>query len=44
MLDIYGTLEINRVLNEVASFSRSEIAKEKIVNLKMLPKEEIKPE
>lgn len=44
MLDIYGTLEISRVLEEVASFSRSEIAKEKILNLKMLPKEEIKPE
>lgn len=41
MLDIYQTLEINKVLEEVASFSRSEIAKERIINLRMLPKEEI---
>lgn len=43
MLDIYGTLEISKVLEEIAFYSRSELAKEKILNLKMLPKEEIKP-
>lgn len=43
MLDIYGTLEINKVLNEIAFYSRSEIAKERILNLKMLSKEEIIP-
>lgn len=41
MLDIYGTLEINKVLEEISSFSRSEIAKERILNLKMLPKEAV---
>ena len=43
MLDIYGTLEISKVLEEIAFYSRSELAKEKILSLKMLPKEEIKP-
>jgi len=36
MLDIYGTLEINKVLSFVAENTRSEIAKEKILSLKML--------
>ncbi len=35
MLDIYETLEIKKVLEEVASFSRSELAKERILSLKM---------
>ena len=39
MLDVYQTLEISKVLEEVASYSRSEIAREKIRSLKMLPKE-----
>lgn len=39
MLDVYQTLEIAKVLEEVASYSRSEIAREKILSLKMLPKE-----
>ena len=39
MLDVYQTLEISKVLEEVASYSRSEIAREKILSLKMLPKE-----
>lgn len=39
MLDVYQTLEISKVLEEVASYSRSEIAREKIHSLKMLPKE-----
>ena len=43
MLDIYETLEISKVLEEISSFSRSEIAKDRIINLKMLPKEEIAP-
>lgn len=43
MLDIYETLEISKVLEEIASYSRSELAKERILSLKMLPKEEIKP-
>lgn len=37
MLDIYGTLEIRKVLECVASNAHSEIAKEKILSLKMLP-------
>lgn len=41
MLDIYGTLEISKVLEEIASYSRSEIAKERILSLKMLPVEQI---
>ena len=40
MLDIYGTLEISRVLDEVSSFSNTEIGRSKISNLKMLPLEE----
>lgn len=40
MLDIYGTLEIGNVLEEVASFSRSELAKQKIASLKMLASRE----
>ncbi len=39
MLDVYQTLEIAKVLEEVASYSRSEIAREKILSLKILPKE-----
>ena len=40
MLDIYGTLEISRVLDEVSSFSNTEIGKSKTINLKMLSLEE----
>lgn len=40
MLDIYGTLEISKVLEEISSFSSTEIGKSKILNLKMLPLEE----
>lgn len=35
MLDIYETLEIKKVLEEISSLTRSEIAKEKILSLKM---------
>ena len=43
MLDIYQTLQIKDILNEVASYSHSELAKERILSLKMLPnKEEVK--
>lgn len=35
MLDIYQTLEINNVLNDIASRSRSEIAKDKLLSLRM---------
>lgn len=42
MLDIYGTLEISKVLEEIASYSHSEIAHQRILSLKMLSKEEIK--
>ena len=41
MLDVYETLEIAKVLNEIAAFSRSEVAKERILNLRMLPKEQL---
>ena len=41
MLDIYGTLEINKVLEEIASYSHSEIAKERILSLKEDEKKEI---
>lgn len=41
MLDVYQTLEIAKVLEEVASYSRSEIAREKILSLRMLPKDEV---
>lgn len=40
MLDIYGTLEINKVLDEISSFSNTELGKTKIKALKMLPLEE----
>ena len=40
MLDIYGTLEIERVLNEVANFSKTEIGLKKIKELRMLSEEE----
>ena len=40
MLDIYGTLEIERVLAEVATFSKTEIGNDKIKNLKMLSLDE----
>jgi len=43
MLDIYGTLEISKVLEEIASYTRSELGKEKALALKMLPKEEVTP-
>ena len=41
MLDIYGTLEIKSVLEEISSFSKTEIAKEKICTLRMLPLNEV---
>ena len=40
MLDIYGTLEIEKVLNELSSFSRTEIGLKTIKELKMLSEEE----
>ena len=40
MLDIYATLEISKVLEEVSGFSNAEIGKQKINELKMLPEEE----
>ena len=40
MLDIYQTLEISRVLEEVASFSKTELGIKKISSLKMLSFEE----
>lgn len=36
MLDIYSTLEINKVLNEVLSYSKSELARERLSSLKMI--------
>ena len=36
MLDIYATLEIKQVLDNISFFARGEIAKERIENLKML--------
>lgn len=43
MLDIYGTLEISRVLEEIAHETHSEVAKSKILSLKMLQdKDEIR--
>ena len=42
MLDIYGTLEIGQVLNEIVSYSHTEIGKDKISSLKMLPLEDAK--
>ena len=44
MLNIYETLEISKVLEEIAFYSKSELAKQRILSLKMLPKEEIKPD
>lgn len=41
MLDIYQTLEISKVLDKVITFSHTEIAKEKIANLKILPLDEV---
>ena len=40
MLDIYETLEIRKVLDEVTSFSKTEIGLSKIKSLKMLSLEE----
>lgn len=40
MLDIYETLEISEVLKEISSFSHTEIAKDKLINLKMLSLDE----
>ena len=40
MLDIYQTLQIKDILEEIADYSHSEIAKQRILNLKMLPKKE----
>lgn len=40
MLDIYQTLQIKDILDEIASYSHSEIAKEKIRSLRMLAKKE----
>ena len=43
MLDLYQTLEIRKILEEVSSFSHSEVAKERILSLRMLTsKEEVK--
>ncbi|MBQ0008734.1 MAG: endonuclease MutS2 [Firmicutes bacterium] len=40
MLDIYGTLEISKVLEEISSFSNTELGKKKILSLRMLEKDE----
>ena len=40
MLDIYGSLEIKLVLDEINSLTNTELARFKIDNLKMLPLEE----
>lgn len=37
MLDIYQTLEIKNILEAISLYARSEIAKERILSLKMLP-------
>ena len=43
MLDIYGTLEIQKVLEEIASETHSEVARAKILSLRMLAnKDEIR--
>ena len=43
MLDIYGTLEIQKVLEEIASETHSEVARAKILSLRMLTtKDEIR--
>ena len=35
MLDIYGTLEIEKVLKDISTYSHSEIGKEKLLSLRM---------
>ena len=40
MLDIYATLEINRVLEEVSSFAKTEIGLNKVRTLRMLDESE----
>lgn len=40
MLDIYQTLEISKVLTEIASFSNTELSKNKLLNQKMLSLDE----
>ena len=40
MLDIYGTLEISKVLEEISSFSSTELGKKKVLTLRMLEKED----
>ncbi len=40
MLDIYGTLEIERVISEIRDYSLTEIGKNKLASLRMLPKEQ----
>ena len=40
MLDIYGTLEIEKVISEIRDYSLTEIGKNKLVTLKMLSKEQ----
>ena len=40
MLDIYGTLEISKVLEEISSFSSTELGKKKVLSLRMLEKED----
>lgn len=35
MLDIYATLEIKQILDEISSYSKSEVAKKDILNMKM---------
>ena len=40
MLDIYQTLEISKVLTEIAEFSNTELSKNKLLNQKMLSFEE----
>lgn len=40
MLDIYQTLEIQKVIEEVSLFSKTEIGKQKLKDLKMLPEDE----
>lgn len=41
MLDIYQTLEIKNILEEIYSYSRSEISRERIKNLKMIQKNDL---
>ena len=35
MLDIYATLEIKQILDEISSYSKSEVSKKDILNMKM---------